>query len=74
MTKAHVTIPIGSARLGSAQLSSARLGSEDSVCFSLHKAFFHKKYIGLLPKTWRVYALASAFCVFREGGGTVLKC
>ena len=63
MTKANVTMPIG----------SARLGSEHSACLSWCEASLRKKYNGLLPKTWRVYAMASAFCVFREGGGTVLK-
>ena len=84
MTKANVTMPIGSARLGSARLGSARLGSARlgsarlglwySAFLSWRESFFHKIYNGLLPETWRVYALASAFCVFREGGGTLLKC
>ena len=36
MTKANVTMPIGSARLGSARLGSARLGSARGIALFCH--------------------------------------
>ena len=60
-----------SARLGSARLGSAR--QEHSAVFSACQVLFHTIYNEPVAGDRAYYALASAFCVCREGGGLMMK-
>ena len=60
---------------GSATLvvGSARLGSAYSAVFSACQVLFHTIYNKPVAGDRAYYALASFFCVYRKGGGLMMK-
>ena len=73
MLNGSATLVVGSARLGSARLGSARLGSAYSAVFSVCQVLFHTIYNEPVAGDRAYYALASVFCVYRKGGGLMIK-
>ena len=71
MLNGSATLVVGSARLGSARLGSAR--QEHSTVFSACQVLFHTIYNEPVAGDRAYYALASAFCVYRKGGGLMMK-
>ena len=72
MLNGNATLIVGSAalaRLG--WLGSAR--QEHSTVFSVCQVLFHTIYNEPVAGDRAYYALASAFCVCREGGGLMMK-
>ena len=61
MANGNAPIIIGSAR------------QEHSAVFSACQVLFHTIYNELVAGDRAYYALASVFCVYREGGGLILK-
>ena len=73
MLNGSAILVVGSARLGSARLGSARLGSAYSAVFSVRQVLFHTIYNESIAGDRVYYALASVFCVYRKGGGLMMK-
>jgi len=59
--------------LGLAWLGLAWLGSAYSAVFSVRQVFIHRIYNKPVAGDRAYYALASAFCVYRKGGGLMMK-
>ena len=66
MANGNVTIIVGTARHGTAR-------HERSAVFSVCQVLFHRIYNEPVAGDRVHYALASAFCVCRKGGGLILK-
>ena len=73
MLNGSATLVVGSARLGSARLGSARLGSAYSAVFSVRQVFIHRIYNKPAAEAGRTMPWLRFFCVYREGGGLMMK-
>ena len=73
MLNGSATLVVGLAWLGLAWLGLAWLGSAYSAVFSVRQVLFHTIYNEPVAGDRAYYALASVFCVYRKGGGLMMK-
>ena len=66
MANKNTTIAFGSVRFGSAR-------KEHSAVFLVCQVLFHRIYNEPVAGDRAYYALASVFCVYRKGGGLMMK-